>query len=203
METYGLIPAAGKSRRMGRPKLLLPLGETTVLEHALSAVRSAGVTNILVVVAPDSEALAQLAEAAGANVLRLREDTPDMRATCTYGLAWIEEHFQPRAEDGWLLLPADHPTVRPEVVHALLAAAQESIDKTITLPTFQGRRGHPTWLRWSHIDALRSLPPEQGLNTFIRMHAAETLELAWPSDEILRDLDTPEDYARLLGERSA
>jgi molybdenum cofactor cytidylyltransferase len=200
METYGLIPAAGKSRRMGRPKLLLPLGETTVLEHALSAVRSAGVAKVLVVVAPHATELAHLAESAGAHVLRLKEETPDMRATCAHGLAWIEEHFQPGPEDGWLLLPADHPTVRAEVVRSLLTAAQENADKAIAVPTFQGRRGHPTWLRWTHVAAIRSLSPEQGLNAFIRARAVETLELAWPSDEILRDLDTPEDYARLLRE---
>jgi molybdenum cofactor cytidylyltransferase len=198
MKTFGLIPAAGKSRRMGRAKLLLPLGESTVLEHVLSAVRLAGVAPILVVVAPDADALANLATVAGAHVFRLPEDTPDMRATCLHGLAWLDEHFHPHGDDGWLLLPADHPTVRPEVVRCLLAARQENHDKTIIVPTHDGRRGHPTWLSWSHAAAIRTLPSEQGLNAFIRARAAETLELAWPSDEILRDLDTPEDYQALL-----
>lgn len=198
MKTFGLIPAAGKSRRMGRAKLLLPLGESTVLEHVLTAVRSAGVADVLVVVAPAAEALANLATAAGAHVLRLSEDTPDMRATCLHGLAWLHEHFHPHDEDGWLLLPADHPTVRPEVVRSLLAASKEKHDKTIIIPTHQGRRGHPTWLRWSHVAAIRALSPEQGLNAFIRTRSAETRELSWPSDEILRDLDTPEDYQSLL-----
>lgn len=198
MKTFGLIPAAGKSRRMGRAKLLLPLGERTVLEHVLTAVRSAGVADVLVVVAPDAEALANLATAAGAHVLRLSEDTPDMRSTCLHGLTGIEEHFHPQDEDGWLLLPADHPTVQPEVVRSLLAAAQRNLDKTIIVPTFQNRRGHPTWLRWSHVAAIRAMPSEQGLNAFIRARSAETRELSWPSDEILRDLDTPEDYHQLL-----
>lgn len=198
MQTYGLIPAAGKSRRMGRPKLLLSLGNATVLEHALSALHAAGVADVLVVAAPDADVLAQLASQAGAHVLRLSKDTPDMRATCMHGLAWLEEHFHPSADDGWLLLPADHPTVRPEVVRAILSAVQENTDKTIVVPTFQGKRGHPTWLRWSHVAGIGAMPPEQGLNAFIRAHLAETLELDWPSDEILRDLDTPDDYRGLL-----
>jgi molybdenum cofactor cytidylyltransferase len=200
MRTFGLIPAAGKSRRMGRPKLLLPLAQSTVLEQVLSAVRSADVAEILVVVAPDADVLAQLAISAGAHVLRLRKDTPDMRTTCLRGLDRIEELFHPHDDDGWLLLPADHPTVRPEVVRALLAAAREESDKTIVVPTHEGKRGHPAWLRWLHVAAIRALPPDQGLNAFIRARAAETRELPWPSDEILRDLDTPEDYERLLNE---
>lgn len=198
MRTFGLIPAAGKSRRMGRPKLLLPVGDRAVLEHVLTAVRSAGVADVLVVAAPDADILAHLAATAGAHVLRLAEDTPDMRATCQHGLAWLDERFHPGESDGWLLMPADHPTVRPDVVRALLATASENTDKTIIVPRCQGRRGHPTWLRWSHAAAIRALPPEQGLNAYIRAHADETLELAWPSDEILRDLDTPEDYQRLV-----
>ena len=198
MATFGLIPAAGKSRRMGQPKLLLPLGKKTVLEHVVSAVRSAGVEELLVVVAPEAERLEQLATAAGAHVLRLADDTPDMRATCMRGLAWIEQHFQPKSDDGWLLLPADHPTVRPDVIRAILSAAHDNPEKTIIVPTHQGRRGHPTWLRWSHVAMLQNLLPDQGLNAFIRQHEATALELAWPSDDVLHDLDTPEDAQRLL-----
>ena len=198
MRTFGLIPAAGKSRRMGRAKLTLPLGDKTVLEHVLSAVRSAGALDVLVVVAPDARELAELATTGGAHVLQLDADTPDMRTTAMRGLDWIEAHWQPRDEDGWLLLPADHPTVRAEVVRALLDAAHTNHEKTIVVPVHAGRRGHPTWLRWAHAAAIRTQPPDIGLNVYIRAHAAETLELTWPSDEILRDLDTPEDYARLL-----
>jgi molybdenum cofactor cytidylyltransferase len=198
MRIFGLIPAAGKSRRMGRPKLLLTIGESSVLEHVLAAVRAASVADVLVVVAPDADELARVATSAGAHVLQLDHDTPDMRASCEYGMAWIETQFRPDADDAWLLLPADHPTVRPDVVRALLDAARANGDKTIIVPAHQGRRGHPTLLRWSHAASIRALPPGQGLNAFIRAHAAETMELEWPSDEILRDLDTPEDYERLL-----
>ena len=203
MRTFGLIPAAGKSRRMGRPKLLLPVGGRSVLEHVLSAMREAGVGDVLVVVAPDAAALAQLASSAGAHVLPLAEDTPDMRATCQHGLAWIEARFQPRADDGWLLLPADHPTVRPGVVRKLLNVAAGNSEHTILVPSFQGRRGHPTWLSWSHVAAIRALPADQGLNAFIRARTLQAREVSWPSDEILRDLDTPEDYQQLLKERES
>src|SRR5262245_27307029 len=125
MRTFGLIPAAGKSTRMGRPKLLLPLGDRSVLEHVVAAVHSAGVAEILVVVGPDGGQLRRLAERAGAHVLRLDRDTADMRATCQAGLDWLGARFQPDPEDGWLLLPADHPTLRSDVVSALLTAVPQ------------------------------------------------------------------------------
>jgi molybdenum cofactor cytidylyltransferase len=198
MRTFGLIPAAGKSSRMGQPKLLLPVGGTTVLERVLTAVRAGGVADVVVVVGPALTALADAARGRGAHVLALPVETADMRATCVHGLDWLETRFAPAPDDGWLLLPADHPTCRPDVVRALLAAAGQHHEWSIVVPVHEGRRGHPVWLRWRHVAAIRALPAQQGLNAFIRERTAETLELTWPDAEILRDLDTPEDYRRLV-----
>ncbi len=198
MRTFGLIPAAGKSTRMGQPKLLLPVGGETVLARVLGAVRAGGVADVLVVVGPHAPALAEAARAGGAHVLILAEDTADMRATCIHGLDWLAARFTPANDDGWLLLPADHPTCRPQIVQALLAAAAQHPERSIIVPVHAGRRGHPVWLRWRHTAAIRALPENQGLNRFIRERTAETLELDWQDAEVLRDLDTPEDYRRLI-----
>ena len=69
---FALVPAAGFSRRMGRPKLGLPLGERTVLEHVVAALRQGGAEHVLVVVGPHVPELAPLAAAAVAEVLRYR-----------------------------------------------------------------------------------------------------------------------------------
>src|SRR5262249_42126737 len=120
MTTFALIPAAGKSTRMGRPKLALPLGKRSVLEGVIGALHEAGVERILVVVGPHVSELVPLAEAAGAAVLRLAEETKDMRATVEHGWRWIEEHWRPSEEDYWLLVPADHPALDAAVVRHLL-----------------------------------------------------------------------------------
>ena len=64
---FALIPAAGESRRMGRPKLALPLGEKTVLEHVLDALRHAQVDHMLVVIGPHVAELLPIARDAGAH----------------------------------------------------------------------------------------------------------------------------------------
>jgi molybdenum cofactor cytidylyltransferase len=199
MRTFALIPAAGLSRRMGRPKLLLPLRGKTVLEHVLTALQAGGVDDRLVVVAPDNEELGRVAERAGANVLRLEQATRDMRASCEHGLAWLSAHLQPQPDDGWLLVPADHPTINPDLVRALLAAANATTS-AVLVPEFQGQRGHPVWIRWQVAAEISKLEPDVGLNQLIRRHADRTLVLDWPDAEILRDLDTPADYDRLVAE---
>jgi CTP:molybdopterin cytidylyltransferase MocA len=195
--TFALLPAGGQSTRMGRPKLALPLGRHTVLEHAVAALRQGGAEHVLVVVGPHVPELAPLAAAAGAEVLPLTEPTADMRATVEQGLRCLEERFRPAPEAGWLLCPADHPALEPAVVRQLLEARRASPAHSIVVPTFAGRRGHPVLIAWQHVAGMRALPPGLGLNAYLRRQAAATLLLPVASPGVVCDLDTPEDYERL------
>jgi molybdenum cofactor cytidylyltransferase len=197
MRTFAVIPAAGKSRRMGRPKLALPFGDTTVLQAVIAALKAGGVEHVVVVVGPHVPESVALAEAAGAAALLLASETADMRQTVEAGLEWLETTFHPAAEDAWLLVPGDHPTVDAAVVQVLLRAYQDKPAASLLVPTFAGKRGHPTLFDWRHVDAIRRLPQEQGLNRYLRCHAEALLEVPVKSSSILHDLDTPADYARL------
>jgi molybdenum cofactor cytidylyltransferase len=195
--TYALIPAAGESRRMGRPKLSLPLHGRTVLECVITALRQASIEHIVVVVSPAGPDLAALAERAGASVCTLEEQTPDMRATIERGLDWLEAHFQPAADTRWLLVPGDHPTLDAAVVRQLLQSGEAIPERSIVVPVYQGKRGHPTIMAWKHVRAIKELPRGLGLNAYVRSQAEEVREVPVRSPSILVDLDTPEDYERL------
>jgi molybdenum cofactor cytidylyltransferase len=183
---------------MGRPKLALPLGGRTVLEHVLAALRDAEVERILVVVGPHVAELGPIAAAAGAWLQKLAAATPDMRATVEAGLRWMEEHWHPSADDDWLLVPADHPALNSHVVRLLAAARKLNPGHSIFVPTHGAKRGHPTLLAWKHVAGVRAHPVGEGLNTYIRGQARETLEIPVEDPTILLDLDTPADYERLL-----
>ena len=113
---FAVVPAAGLSLRMGRPKLSLPLGGRTVLEYVVGALRQGGVDEVLVVVGPPDPGLAALAEGrrrvgpapAGSH----RRHAGDGGT----GTSWLEERFHPRPDDAWLLAPADHPALDADVV---------------------------------------------------------------------------------------
>jgi molybdenum cofactor cytidylyltransferase len=192
--TFAVVPACGHSTRMGRPKLALPLGGRTVIEHIVASLREGGVEQVVVVVGPHVPELASLAQRAGASVLALPEATPDMRTTVEKGLAWLEERHHPESDDCWLLAPADHPGFSAAVVRQLL---DEGTNHSIVVPIHNGRRGHPTSFRWHHTHGIRALGPGEGINSYLRLHADETRELPVTDSGILANLDTPEDYTRL------
>jgi molybdenum cofactor cytidylyltransferase len=191
---FAVLPAAGKSNRMGRPKLALPLGDRTILEHVLAALRQAEIEHVLVVIGPDFAELAALAESTGASVCSLAEPTHGMRDTVEHGLRWLEERFGPQPEDTWLLAPADLPALDASIVPQLESAYAAHPEFSIAIPTYRGRRGHPTLFAWKHVAAIRAWPAELGLNTYVRQQAAQTLEVPVTSASVLWDMDTPEDY---------
>jgi molybdenum cofactor cytidylyltransferase len=192
---FALIPAGGKSSRMGRPKLSLPLGGKAVLARVIEALRQAGVEQILTVIGPLVPELVPLARDAGSETLLLAEQTAGMRGSVEAGLDWIERSWRPGAEDRWLLVPADHPNLNPDVVRRLIDE-WDGHTGTILIPTYQGRRGHPTLVGWVHAARIRAQDPERRLNAYFRGHPKETREIPVDDADILNDLDTPEDYER-------
>ncbi len=196
---YAVVPAAGLSSRMGRPKLSLSLGGRTVLERVVAALRQGGVDEVLVVVGPTGAGLAAVAEAAGASVLHLPEATADMRATVEAGLHLLENRFHLRPDDAWLLAPADHPVLDAEVVRLLLAAYAARPSQSIIIPVHEGRRGHPTLFAWRHALDIRAHPGGKGVNDYLRLQQEQIMEIPAPSAAVLWDLDTPDDYERFAG----
>jgi len=194
---FGIIPACGLSTRMGRPKLSLPVGDRTVIEHVVGALRGSGADVVLVVVGPHVPELEPLATRAGARVLTLPEPTADMRATVEAGLNWLDAHLHPTPDDWWLMSPGDHPTLSPTVVRTLLDAARADDRHSIFVPVCEGRRGHPLLARWRHADTVRLLPAGEGINSCLRRCSDEVREVTVLDSGSFHDLDTPDDYARL------
>lgn len=201
-DCIAVIPAAGHSRRMGRPKLLLPWQGRTVIAHLVSELRAAGVRDIFVVLRANDEALLAEVVTAGALPVQPAIDPPDMRSSVEAGLAAAAQQTGQSvaaAQDrrNWLLIPADHPIVSRTTVAALLAAWSPS-RRRILIPTYEGQRGHPTLFSGDFATEVKTIPPDYGLNWLVRQNAAAIQEVPVRDPGILVDLDTPEDYRALL-----
>ncbi len=193
---FAVIPAAGESRRMGQPKLLLPLGGRSVIARLLDALQHPMIRERYVVVRPGDEPLRAAAEEAGAKAIVPATPPPDMRTSVSHAIAEIEKSQAPQDDDAWLLVPADHPVLSRGTIDKLLAC-WNSTSATILIPTFEGKRGHPTLFRWKLARELASIPPDRGLDWLVQRHSEEIVELPVDDPSILYDLDTPEDYQRL------
>jgi molybdenum cofactor cytidylyltransferase len=195
---FAVVPAAGKSTRMGKSKLALRIGGRSVLERVVDALRSGGVDRVVVVLGPSGVKLAALAEGAGAEVLVQVEQTAHMRNTVEAGLDHLRQHCHPAESDAWVLAPADHPMLSPDVTASLIETAANDPAHSIFIPTYCGRRGHPVLFRWTHAVAIQDLAAKDGLHAYVRACTKEVRDVPVTTEHILLDMDTPEDYRRLL-----
>jgi molybdenum cofactor cytidylyltransferase len=182
---------------MGQPKLMLTLGDRTVIRRLLDVLDRPGIAARTVVMRPDDAPLCAEVEAAGATVIQPEIPPPDMRTSVQHALDAIATRNAPQPDDGWLLIPADHPLLDVDVLDQLIRSWQAS-DANILLPEHAGKRGHPTFFRWRLAEEVRSIPEDRGLNHLVAAHAAEIETVAVETPAVLTDLDTPEDYERLL-----
>jgi molybdenum cofactor cytidylyltransferase len=194
VRSFAIIPAAGRSDRKGRNKLLLPWRTGSVIESVLYAWRASRVTRVVAVVRARDRALAEACAAAGAEVVVAEPDPSEMKVSVRMGLAHVERSCEPSDGDVWLLAPADLPRLSARVVDRLLDA-HNAAAPAIVAPTYRGRRGHPVLFPWPLAGEVDELGPDEGVNALL---ARCTLRLiACDDPAVLDDLDTPDDYRRL------
>ena len=144
-----VIPAAGLSTRMGRPKLLLKLGKETVIGQVVSALRHGGVNRVIVTAPPadaaEGPAVATEARLAGAEVVVPQIRPKEMRDSIELALETLARGDPP---DRVLLTPGVSPGIRSDLVVNLLEVAEGSPERII-IPCFEGHRGHPIVLPWT------------------------------------------------------
>ena len=180
---------------MGQSKLTLPLGHHTVIDHLVKTLLHSGVDMVLVVTGPHVPEVADLAAQAGATVFALCQATPDMRSTVEAGLDYLEGRFQPNPQDPWLLVPADHPGFSSTTISRLFQAAESDSPHGIAIPVYQGQRGHPTLFHWNHVDGIKQLPANHGINAFIQLQSQDVFEVPVDDAGVLMNLNTPDDFA--------
>ncbi len=199
MRTFAIIPAAGRSQRMGQPKLLLPWRNSTIIEHVLAAWRASQVSRVLMVVHSADQQLADIGRNGGAIVIQPEIPPREMKVSVHLALEYLKEHFQPRTNDAWLVAPADLPGIRTDTIDRVISAYAASLGTTtlamhIWAPNRAGRRGHPVLFPWSLADQVERLATDEGINALLSRSPVESVDVESLGDD---DLDTPEDYERL------
>jgi molybdenum cofactor cytidylyltransferase len=195
--TLAIVPAAGASRRMGRPKLLLPYGTSTIVGSLGSALRAGGASPVVVVAAPGDAELQEFARAFGAVVAVNPDPERGMLSSIREGLAALggADRVAQRGEVV-LVAPADLPAVRPGSIAELLWR-RAAAGAPLAVPVYQGKRGHPLAIAADLLPEIESLDFSIGLKQLLERHAAAVLEVPVDDPGAVRDVDTPEDYQRL------
>jgi len=189
-QVSAIVLAAGESRRMGIPKMTLPWDDSTVIEHVVSVLEEAGVSEIIVVTGgAQAEVTCALEEKAVRIVNNAGFAAGEMLSSFQAGLAVAEEGRSPAV----LVVLGDQPQIQRNVVSKILArwlAARSPI----IVPSYQMHKGHPWLLRRSLWSTIPGLQAPDTLHSFLSEHSDMIDYLIVDTATILLDLDTPTEY---------
>ena len=187
-----VILAAGESRRMGRPKMLLPWGQTSVLGQVVSNFRSAGVEDLLVVTGGARAQVEALTGGVARTVFNPDYTRGEMLSSVQCGL----RNLPPDCEASLIAL-GDQPFVKTSSVRKVINAYAVN-RTTLVAPSYQRRRGHPWLVTAQHWPEIIGMRTPLTLRDFLINHQDEILYVNVDDPGILMDLDTPDDYAKYL-----
>jgi molybdenum cofactor cytidylyltransferase len=185
----GLVLAAGGSRRLGRPKQLLPYGGGTLLDHVLGTARACRFDQLVCVLGGASEDVRATVDLRGADVVVNRE----FGTGCSSSIAAALGTVDPRI-DVLVLMLGDQPGVRPETVAALLAGRGNA---PLAACRYESGRGHPLAFARSTFGDLATLHGDKGV--WRLMDRSDVVEVIVPG-AVPRDVDTWADYEAVLAD---
>ena len=194
----GVVLAAGRSSRMGRPKALLPTGRSgeTFVARIVRTLREGGVDDVLVVAADEADSIGRALVRGGPPPRVVVNETPELGQLSSLQVA-LRVIDRPGV-GGLLVTLVDVPLISAETVRILLDAYRRT-RAPIVRPVRRGRHGHPVIFDRVVFDELRRVRVGEGARVVVRAHRSESLEVAVEADGPFLDIDTPVDYERVFG----
>jgi CTP:molybdopterin cytidylyltransferase MocA len=182
---------------MGSPKALLDFRGQPFAVRILEALEALEIKTRVVVVGPDAPRIRPAL--AGHDCLIV--ENADVDAGPIASLRVALRALQPIQPGAALVWPVDLPHVRVATVERLLETHRRT-GAPVVVPTFADRRGHPVlWGATTFEELLTSdAATRDGARAVLRAHAADRVAVAVDDPAVIDDLNTPEDYERLVRE---
>lgn len=186
-----VILAAGESRRMGQPKLLMSLGGNTILGQTLDNFAASITCEVIVVVGYKAEEIRKAIRSRPVKVVENRCFRDGMASSLGAGIGAARED-----STAFVIALGDEPFIHPKTIDYLIRTHRDS-KKGIALPAYQGRRGHPVLFGSQYRDELLGLKGDVGAREVISRHPDDVLEVDVNDPGVIQDIDTQEAYERL------
>jgi molybdenum cofactor cytidylyltransferase len=185
------ILAAGESRRMGFPKALMEVRGATFVENLLRATEHPRIGWRRVVLGAGA---ANIQARLGLNDAQVIVN-PGWEAGQLSSIQCAMRDFLPFDPEAIIICPVDHPLISPQLVAALIQAFDLQAH-AVTLPTYQGRRGHPVIFRRDLFDELQQASAGIGAREVVWAHANDIAEVAVEEEGVILNLNDPDALAK-------
>jgi molybdenum cofactor cytidylyltransferase len=188
-----VILSGGASRRMGSPKALLSYQGRPFLEHLLDVAQHPKIGLRRVVLGADREPIAKEVNLALDEIVINEQWEKGQLSSIRAALRSL-----PAQTDGIILFLIDHPLISSVLVGELIDRFYNS-GKSIVLPVYEGRRGHPVIFSSALYQELMDAPLETGARSVVWAHAGDVQVVQTNEEGCVLNLNDPDTLRKALG----
>ena len=192
----GVILAAGSASRMGKTKQLLPFGKTTLLGQVVKNAGESELNEIIVVLGHRADKISQTIDISHTKIVRNKEYSKGQSSSLIKGLENVSSIC-----DAAMFLLGDQPLVNAAIINRLINAFETS-RALIIIPYCNDKRGNPVIIARPLFHRLQSLSADTGARILFDEFKKSILKVRIPDKAILVDVDTMEDYEKLILKKS-
>jgi len=187
-----VILAAGESRRMGaQNKLLLQIGSEVLIRKFVESVCASAADAVLVVLGHEAEKIKAVLQDQTVRFVNNTCFEEGMTTSIQSGVKAASTE-----STGLMICLADLPFAETSDFNRLIQAFTDfrrTESSLIIVPVFQGQRGNPVLFSAEFRDKILTHKGE-GCREIVRLYPQSVREVCMENDNLLRDIDTPEDY---------
>ena len=193
MQLAILILAAGSSSRMGRPKQLLPWGNTTLLGEAINTAKSIKTATTYVVLGANYDQIKKTIENDFIQIIYNDNWELGLGSSIAKGIKNLSYSY-----DGVLIMLADQPLVNKTHLTALIKAFEDDNQHIVATDYATGRLGVPAIFDHCYFEELSQFTEDKGAKQLIDNNAKNVTALK--AEHLIIDIDTEEGYKRLYND---
>ncbi len=190
-QTAGIILAAGESKRFGKPKQLLDWKGKPFVRQVAETALSAGLSPVVVVTGADGERVENALAGLDVTIVRNEDWQSGQAGSIVVGIKSL-----PKNSGACLFLLADQPQIGGEIIRALTETHTQNLPAILAPLVLEEKRANPVLFDRITFPDLLQLTGDVGGRAVFSKHKVEYLP--WHDDALLLDVDTPEDYERLV-----
>jgi molybdenum cofactor cytidylyltransferase len=194
MRWSAVVLAAGNSSRMeGRHKMVLPVGDKPVIRHTVERILAAGPQEVVVVTGYNGrDVIAALADLPVILQPNPRYEEGQMTSS-GIGVGALTQ-----ATDAVMMCLGDMVLLEPDDYSELITAYLEKTDRSIVIPYCGEQRGNPILFAASYVHEVAMGERHIGCKKLANEYPDDVFRYAVTHDRYATDMDTPQDYARIL-----
>ncbi len=177
-------------------KLLLPLGEKTVIEHSVDTILQSKVGEVIVVLGYQANAVQKLLQERKVKLVQNTNYQTGMTSSIQMGVNSIS-----RESKGMMIYLSDLVFMEPCELNKLVSEFESRLSqdpKTIVFPSFQGQRGNPVIFSTYYQSSILEHKEPDGCKGIVQQYLGHVLKVPMDTDHVLLDVDTEADYQKAI-----